>query len=152
MLYNEETDRLETIGDADQSTDTEDGPVSLSGDKVALNRSELVTCIYQLQFLLQCSKCEKQFDNTDVYVFRWNEDSVVLRFAMDQRQPAYYDQRPRGMRKEHSNIRYTLCDQKQRAVDFGQGVVPLWVAGPGDEIEEELRAIEFLFSWQDVQA
>ncbi|XP_017891098.1 cytoplasmic dynein 2 heavy chain 1 isoform X2 [Ceratina calcarata] len=31
VLYNEDTDRLEAIGDVDESTDTEDGPVSLSG-------------------------------------------------------------------------------------------------------------------------
>ncbi|XP_017764042.1 PREDICTED: cytoplasmic dynein 2 heavy chain 1 [Eufriesea mexicana] len=31
VLYNEDTDRLEAIGDADESTDTDDGPVSLSG-------------------------------------------------------------------------------------------------------------------------
>ncbi|XP_076621618.1 dynein cytoplasmic heavy chain beethoven [Colletes latitarsis] len=31
VLYNGDTDRLEAVGDADQSTDTDDGPVSLSG-------------------------------------------------------------------------------------------------------------------------
>ncbi|XP_043507557.1 cytoplasmic dynein 2 heavy chain 1 [Frieseomelitta varia] len=31
VVYNQDTDRLEAIGDADESTDTDDGPVSLSG-------------------------------------------------------------------------------------------------------------------------
>ncbi|KZC10148.1 Cytoplasmic dynein 2 heavy chain 1 [Dufourea novaeangliae] len=31
VVYNEHTDRLEVVGDIDQSVDTEDGPVSLSG-------------------------------------------------------------------------------------------------------------------------
>ncbi|CAK9809936.1 Cytoplasmic dynein 2 heavy chain 1 [Anthophora quadrimaculata] len=31
VLYNRDVDRLEAVGDADESTDTEDGPVSLSG-------------------------------------------------------------------------------------------------------------------------
>lgn len=31
VLYNQNTDRLETVGDADESMDTDDGPVSLSG-------------------------------------------------------------------------------------------------------------------------
>lgn len=31
VLYNQNTDRLETVGDADESMNTDDGPVSLSG-------------------------------------------------------------------------------------------------------------------------
>lgn len=36
VLYNQDTDRLEVIGDSHESADTDDGPVSLSGTSIKL--------------------------------------------------------------------------------------------------------------------
>lgn len=48
VLYNQDIDRLEAVNDSDESTNTEDGPVSLSGIVIDDTLVEVVTNIVRV--------------------------------------------------------------------------------------------------------